>query len=99
MTVAEAAPSARCGFGAKVRAAQFVHELLPERGPALFKLLGARAQLGARGPVAVPPAAELREHGNELNRGLGQAVACPLAGSRVLAGEQSRSDKSFEAVG
>ena len=43
--------------------------------------------------------AELREHGYELDRGFGQAVACPLAGSRVLAGEQSRLDESLESVG
>jgi hypothetical protein len=50
------------GFGAKVRAAKLVHELLPERGAALFEQLGANAQRAARGPVAKSPAAELREH-------------------------------------
>jgi hypothetical protein len=46
-----------------------------------------------------PPLAELREHGYELDRGFGQAVARSLAGSRVLAGEQSRLDQSLESVG
>ena len=57
-----------------MRVAQFVHELLPERGAALFEQLGANAQRGARGPVAKSPAAELREHGYELDRGFGQVV-------------------------
>jgi len=34
-----------------------------------------------------------------LDRGFGQAVARPLAGSRVLTGEQSRLDESLESVG
>ena len=76
-----------------------VHELLPERGTALFERLGANAQRAAGGPVAKSPAAELREHGYELDRGLGQAVARPLAGSRVLTGEQFRLDESLESVG
>jgi hypothetical protein len=58
-----------------MRAAKLVHELLPERGAALFEQLGANAQRAARGPVAKSPAAELREHGYELDRGFGQAVA------------------------
>ena len=82
-----------------MRAAQLVHELLPERGAALFEQLGASVQRGARGPVMKSPAAELREHGYELDRGFRQAVACPLAGSRVLAREQSRLDESLESVG
>ncbi len=82
-----------------MRAAKLVHELLPERGAALFEHLGANAQRAARGPVAKSPAAELREHGYELNRGFGQAVARPLAGSRVLTGEQSQLDESLESVG
>jgi len=82
-----------------VLAAKLVHELLPERGAALFEQLGANAQRGARGPVAKSPAAELREHGNELDRGFGQAVARPLAGSSVRTGEQSRLDESLESVG
>ena len=79
--------------------AQFVHELLPERGAALFEQLGANAQRAARRPVAKSPAAELREHGYELDRGFGQAVVRPLAGSRVLTGEQSQLDESLESVG
>ena len=74
-----------------MRAAKLVHELLPERWAALFAQLGTNAQRAARGPVAKSPAAELREHGYELDRGFGQAVARPLAGSRVLTGEQSNS--------
>ena len=58
-----------------MRAAKLVHELLPERGATLFEQLGASVQRGARGPVAKSPAAELREHGYELDRGFGQAVA------------------------
>ena len=65
----------------------------------MFEQFGASVQRGARGPVAKSPAAELREHGYELDRGFGQAVACPLAGSRVLAGEQSQLDESLESVG
>jgi hypothetical protein len=42
--------------------AKLVHELLPERGAALFEQLGASVQRGARGPLAKSPAAELREH-------------------------------------
>ena len=42
---------------------------------------------------------QLREHGYELDRGFGQAVARPLAGSRVLTGEQSQLDESLEPVG
>ena len=80
-----------------MRAAKLVHELLPERGAALFEQLGANAQRAARGPVAKSPAAELREH--ELDRGLDQAVARPLAGSRVLTGEQSQLDESPQSVG
>jgi hypothetical protein len=79
--------------------AKFVHELFPERWAALFEQLGANAQCGTRGPVAKSPAAEVREHGYELNRGFGQAVARPLAGSRVLTSEQSRLDESLESVG
>ena len=75
------------GFGAKVRVAKLGHDLLPERGAALFQQLGARAQRGARGPVTISPATELREHGYELDRGFGQAVACPLAEARVLSGK------------
>jgi glyoxylase-like metal-dependent hydrolase (beta-lactamase superfamily II) len=45
-----------------VRAAKLVHELLPQRGAALFEQLGANAQRAARGPVAKSQAAELREH-------------------------------------
>jgi hypothetical protein len=60
--------------------------------------VGANAQRAARGPVAKSPSAELREHGYELDRGFGQAVARPLAGSRVLAGEQSQLDESLEPV-
>ena len=82
-----------------MRVAQFVHELLPERGAALFEQLGANAQRAARRPVAKFPAAELREHGYELDRGFGQAVVGPLAGSRVLTGEQSQLDESLESVG
>jgi hypothetical protein len=82
-----------------VRAAKLVHELLPERGAALFEQLGANAQRAARGPVTKSPAAELREHGYELDRGFGQAVARPLAGSRVLTGEQSQLKESLEPVG
>ena len=82
-----------------MRVAKLVHELLPERGAALFEQLGANAQRVARGPVAKSPAAELGEHGYELDRGFGQAVARPLAGSRVLAGEQSQLDESLESVG
>jgi hypothetical protein len=70
-----------------------------ERGAALLEQLGANAQRAARGPVAKSPAAERREHGYELDRGFGQAVAHPLAGSRVLTGEQSRLDESLESVG
>jgi hypothetical protein len=82
-----------------VRAAKLVHEFLPERGAALFEQLGASAQRAAGGPVAKSPAAELREHGYELDGGFGQAVARPLARSRVLTGEQSQLDKSLESVG
>jgi hypothetical protein len=64
----------------------------------LFEQLGADAQRAAPGPVAKSPAAELREHGYELDRGFGQAVARPLAGSRVLAGEQSQLDESLESA-
>jgi hypothetical protein len=64
----------------------------------LFEQLGASVQCAARRPVAKAPAAELREHGHELDRGFGQAVAGPLAGSRVFAGEQSRRDESLESV-
>src|SRR5260370_23253947 len=64
-----------------MRMPQLVHELLPERGAALFEQLGANAQRAARRPVAKSAAAELREHGYELDRGFGQAVARPLAGS------------------
>ena len=49
--------------------------------------------------MAKSPAAELREHGYELDRGFGQAVARPLAGSRVLTGEQSQLDESLESAG
>ncbi len=80
-------------------AAKLVHEILPECGPALFEQLGANAQRAAGGPMAKSPAAELREHGYELDRGLGQAVARPLACSRVLTGEQSQPDESLESVG
>ena len=52
-----------------MRAAKLVHELLPERGAALFEQLGANAQRAGRGPVTKSPAAELREHGYELDRG------------------------------
>ena len=65
----------------------------------MFEQLGANAQRGARGPVTKPPAAELREHGYQLDRGFGQAVKRSLAGSRVLTGEQSRLDESRESVG
>jgi hypothetical protein len=65
----------------------------------LFEQLGANAQRAARGPVAKSPAAELREHGYELDRGFGQAVARSLAGSRVLTGEQSKLDEPLESVG
>ena len=82
-----------------MRAAKLSNGSSPERGAALFEQLGVSAQRAARGPVAKSPAAELREHGNELDRGLGQAVARPLAGSRVLNGEQSRLDEPFEPVG
>ena len=82
-----------------MRAAKLVHELLPERGTALFEQLGAHAQRAARRPVAKSPAAELRKHGYELDSGFGQAVARPLAGSRVLTGEQSQPDESLESVG
>jgi hypothetical protein len=51
---------------------------------------------GAGGEV---PSSELREHGCELDRGFGQAVARPLAGSRVLTGEQFQLDESLESVG
>ena len=74
-----------------MRAAKLVHELLPERGAALFEQLGANAQRAGRGPVTKSPAAELREHGYELDRG--------RAGSRVLTGEQSQLDESLESVG
>jgi hypothetical protein len=84
--------------GAKVLAAKLVHELLPERGAAVFEQLGANAQRAARGPVAKSPAAELREHGY-VDRGFGQAVARPLAGSRVLTGEQAQLDEWLESVG
>ena len=73
-----------------MRAAKLVHELLPEHGAALFEQLGANAQRAARGPVAKSPAAELREHGYELDRGFGQAVARPLAGSACPTSEQSQ---------
>ena len=82
-----------------MRVAKLAHELLPERGAALLEQLGASVQRGARGPVAKPPAAELCEHGYELDRGFGQAVARTLPGSSVLAGEQSRLDESLESVG
>ena len=82
-----------------MRAAKFVHELLPERGAALFEQFGANGQRAARGPVAKSPAAELREHGYQLDRGFGQAVAGPLAGSRVLTGEQSQLNEPLEPVG
>lgn len=84
-----------------MRVAQFVHELLPERGSALFEQLGANAQLAAGGWWAggEVPAAKLREHDYELDRGFGQAVARPLAGSRVFPGEQSHRDESLEPVG
>jgi hypothetical protein len=65
----------------------------------LFEQLGADAQRVARGAVAEPPAAELREHGDELDRGFGQAVTRPLAGSRVLPREQPRRDESLEPIG
>ena len=58
-------------------AAKLVHELLPERGAALFEQLG----------------------GYELDRGFGQAVARPLASSRILTGEQAQLDESLESVG
>src|SRR5262249_13000514 len=64
-----------------------------------FEQFGANAQCGARAPVAKSPAAELGEHRYELDRGFGQAVARALAGSRVLAGEQSGVDESLEPVG
>jgi len=89
----------RWGLGAKVRAAKLVHELVPQCGATLFEQLGANAQRAARGPVAKSPAAELREHGYELDRGFGQAIARTLAGSRVLTGEQSQPDESLESVG
>jgi len=54
-----------------VRAAKLVHELLPERGAALFEQLGANARRAAGGSVAKSAAAELREHGYELDRGFG----------------------------
>jgi hypothetical protein len=82
-----------------VRAAELVRELLPERGAALSEQLGADAQRGARGPVAKSQAAGLREHGYELDRGFGQAVPRPLAGSRVLTGEQSQLEESPEPAG
>ena len=82
-----------------MRAAKLVHKLLPERGAALFEQLGANAQRGGRGPVSKSPAAELREHGYELDRGFGQAVARALAGSRVLTGEQSQPGESRELAG
>jgi hypothetical protein len=50
-------------------------------------------------PSAKSSAAELREHGSELDRGFGQAVARPLAGSRVLTGVQSQLDESLKSVG
>jgi hypothetical protein len=59
----------------------------------------ARTRSAGRGPVAKSPAAELREHGHQLDRGFGQAVARPLAGSRVLTGEQAQLDESLESVG
>jgi hypothetical protein len=62
----------------------------------LFEQLGADAKRAARGPVAKSPAAELREHG--LDCGFGQAVARPLAGSCVLAGEQSQLDEPLESA-
>ena len=82
-----------------MRVAKLVHELFPEGGAALFEQLGANAQRAARGPVAKSPAAELCEHRYELDRGFGQAIARPLAGSRVLTGEQSQLDESLESVG
>ena len=65
----------------------------------MFEQLGANAQRAGRVPVTKSPAAELRARGYELDRGLGQAVARPLAGSRVLTGEQSQLDESLESVG
>jgi glyoxylase-like metal-dependent hydrolase (beta-lactamase superfamily II) len=85
--------------GAKVRVAKLVHELLPERGAALLEQLGANAQRAACRPVPQSPAAELREHGHELDSGLRQAVARPLPGSGVLAGEQAQLDESPKPVG
>ncbi len=82
-----------------MRAAKLVHDFLPVPGAALFEQLGANAQRAARGPMAQSPAAELREHGYELDRAFGQAVARPLAGSRVLTTEQSQLDESLEPVG
>lgn len=79
-------------------AAELVHELRPERGAEFFEQLGANALRGACWPVAESPAAELLEHGDELDRGFGQAVPRPLAGTRVLSGEQPQSDEFLESV-
>ena len=70
-----------------------------QRGAAQFEQLGANAQCAACGPVAKSPAAELREHGYELDRGFGHAVARSLAGSPVLTGERPRLEESLQAVG
>jgi hypothetical protein len=82
-----------------VLAAKLVHELLPERGAALFEQLGANAQRAARGPVRNPQLPSCANTGTSWDRGFGQAVARPLAGSRILTGEQARLDESLESVG
>jgi hypothetical protein len=57
--------------------------------------LGTALRTGA---VAGVIAAVTNEHGYQLDRGFGQAVKRSLAGSRVLASEQSRLDESLESV-
>ena len=64
-------------------AAKLVHELLPERGAALFEQLGANAQRAARGPVRNPQLPSCANTGTSW-----------IAGSGTL-----QPDESLESVG
>lgn len=64
-------------------AAKLVHELLPERGAALFERLGADAQRAARGPVAKSPAALRAATDGSISVG-GAALATQLLRAVLL---------------
>jgi hypothetical protein len=80
--------------------AQLVHEFVPEGGAAFLEELGADRELGRRGEVPATPGAKVRDHRDELDRRLGEAVVdLLLVGGIGGARDEALVGETAEAVG